>query len=218
MDRGKLPIVGLVGGIASGKSMIADQFRRAGAAVISADQLAHEVLRYDEVKRAARERWGDGIFGPDGEVDRSALAKIVFAPPPDGPRELTYLEQLIHPDVGRLVQRRLAELQAGGPAALQTGSPVTAVVLDVPLLVESGWHEFCDRIVYVDAPLPERLSRALARGWSQQDFERREAAQHSLAQKRAAADLVIDNSGSIESAQSQVAQFCHRLFEQFPRN
>jgi dephospho-CoA kinase len=206
MQAGGRPIIGIVGGIASGKSLIADQFEREGAAVVSADKLAHEVLEFDEVKRAVRERWGDGVFAADGEVDRAAMAKIVFAPPPDGPRERETLERLIHPEVGRLVQKRLEALQQDGA--------VTPIVLDVPLLVESGWNRQCDRIVYVDAPREQRLSRARARGWSEQDFDGREAAQHTLEAKRNEADLVIDNSGSPDEARAGVTQFCRRLTEE----
>lgn len=205
VGRGKVFTIGIAGGIASGKTLIAEQFAHAGAAVVSADALAHEVLEYDEVKRLARERWGDAIFSADGRVDHAALARIVFAPPPDGPRERKYLEQLIHPEVGRLVQKRLEALEQEGTA--------TAIVLDVPLLFESGWGKLCDKIVYVEAPREQRLSRALARGWTQEDFQQREAVQDSLETKREQADLVIDNSGSPQQARAQVDAFCHRLFE-----
>ena len=77
-------IIGVAGGIASGKSLVTEQFARHGAAIVSADKLAHEVLKYDEVKRAARERWGDAVFAADGEIDRAAMARIVFARPPTG--------------------------------------------------------------------------------------------------------------------------------------
>ncbi|MEX2112048.1 MAG: dephospho-CoA kinase [Pirellulales bacterium] len=203
-------MIGLVGGIASGKSLVAESLKSQGAAVVSADALAHEVLDYDEVKRAARQRWGDAIFTPAGDVDRAALAKIVFAPPPDGPRERKHLEQLIHPEVGRLIGQRLEALQRDGRTE--------AIVLDVPLLVESGWNKLCDAVVYVEAPREQRLSRAMARGWPAEDFERREAAQETLAQKREQADLVIDNSGSLEATRSQVEQFWRDTIEATPRS
>jgi dephospho-CoA kinase len=203
MDRTNVPLIGIVGGIASGKTFIAEQFRARGAEVVSADQLAHEVLRFDEVKRAARNRWGDAIFGPDGEVNRAALAKIVFAPPPDGPQELKVLEQLTHPKIGQLVRQEVSELSQQKRA--------TAIVLDVPLMFESGWNKYCDRIVFVDVPRELRMARALARGWTREGFERREAAQESLETKRKLADLVIDNSGSPESAQAQIEHFWHSL-------
>ncbi len=177
--------------------------------MISADALAHEVLEYEDVKRAARQRWGDGIFMPDGAVDRAALAKIVFAPPPDGPRERKHLEQLIHPEVGRLTANRLEQLQQE--------KQIKAIVLDVPLLVEAGWGKLCDKVLYVDAPREQRLAQTQSRGWQADDFERREATQHALATKREQADLVIDNSGTPAATRSQLETFWHEAIENPPR-
>jgi dephospho-CoA kinase len=203
MDGTKVPLVGIVGGIASGKSFVARQLEERGAAVVSADRWAHEVLKFEDVKQAVRQRWGDKVFGPDGEVDRPALAQIVFAPAPDGPRELKYLEQLTHPKIGELAREQIAELAVGRMSA--------AIVLDVPLMFESGWNRICDRIVFVDARPEVRQARARARGWTQEDFARREAAQESLETKRTCADVVIDNSGSPESTTAQIEQFWHSL-------
>ena len=210
MERSKPLLIGIVGGIASGKSLIAEQLRRQGAAVVSADQLGHEALKIEEVKQAARERWGDAIFGGDGQIDRTALGKIVFAPPPDGPRELKYLEQWTHPKIGQMAREQIAEFARQGTTA--------AIVLDVPLMVESGWNQWCDKIVYVDAPRALRRARALARGWTEEDFSRREAAQESLESKQELADVTIDNSGSPESSQAQIEHFWHSLFDSSPPN
>jgi dephospho-CoA kinase len=203
MDGTKVLLVGVVGGIASGKSFVAEHLKRKGAAVVSADQWAHEVLKFDDVKKAVRQRWGDAVFSPDGQVDRAALARIVFSAAPDGPQELKHLEQLTHPQIGPLVRQQIAELVEQGTAA--------AIVLDVPLMFESGWNRICDKIVFVDAPRPLRLARAMARGWTQEDFARREAAQESLETKQKLADVVIDNSGSPESTTAQIEHFWHSL-------
>jgi dephospho-CoA kinase len=191
-----LPLIGIVGGVASGKSLVSEQLQRKGAAVVTADALAHQVLEFDDVKSQLRERWGDAIFSANGAVDRARLAKIVFAPPPDGPRELKALEQVTHPRIGALARQRLQELQEERTAP--------AIVLDVPLLFESGWNTVCDTIVFVDAPGAIRLERALARGWSAEEFARREAAQRAIDDKRQQADLVIDNSGSRQATQDQI--------------
>jgi dephospho-CoA kinase len=200
---GHVPLVGIAGGIASGKSFVAEQLERKGAAVVSADRAAHEVLKLDEVKTAVRQRWGAGVFGSDGEVDRAALGRIVFSGAPHGARELKYLEQLTHPLIGQVVRRQLAELGEGRTHG--------AIVLDVPLMFESGWNKICDKIVFVDAPPQLRLERAMTRGWTQEDFARREAAQESLETKRVHADVVIDNSGSPEATAAQIEHFWHSL-------
>ncbi len=204
----KIPLIGVVGGIASGKTFVTEQLARRGAAVISADQLAHEVLRLEPVKQKVRERWGDKVFGSDGEVDRAALARIVFGPPPGGPAELKYLEQLTHPKVGELARGRIEALNAAGA--------VKAIVLDVPLLTESGWHEWCDKIVFVDTPRAVREQRAVQRGWNKEEFARREAAQESLESKRKLADVMIDSSGSPESVQAQIEHVWPSLVDSFP--
>ncbi|HEX3725023.1 MAG TPA: dephospho-CoA kinase [Pirellulales bacterium] len=198
-----VPLVGIAGGVASGKSLVTERLGRLGGAVISADQLAHEVLRYENVKRLARDRWGEGIFDGQGEIDRRALAKIVFAPPPDGPRELKFWEQCTHPEIGRLALERIERLAADKSAV--------AIILDVPLLFESGWNKFCEKTVFVDTPPDLRRKRAIARGWTAEDFARREAVQESLETKRRLADVVIDNSGSVESTQAQIEHFWHSL-------
>jgi dephospho-CoA kinase len=197
------PIIGIAGGIASGKSFVTEHLQRLGAAVISADQAAHEVLKLEEVKRQARDRWGEAIFSADGQIDRQALGKIVFAPPPDGPREREYLQRLTHPRIGEIIGNKLAGLVE--PAA------ALAIVLDVPLLFESGRNKICDTVLFVDAPREVRESRALARGWTREEFASREAAQQAAETKREQADVVIDNSGTPESARAQVERFWQSL-------
>jgi dephospho-CoA kinase len=188
-------IVGIVGGVASGKSMVARQFAALGAGVLDADRAGHDALRLPHVEAAARQRWGDAVFGPDGRIDRGRLARVVFAPGAEGRKERTYLEQLTHPEIARLLRE-----QAGTLAAAGSGT----AVLDAPLLLEAGWEQLCEKIVYVDAPREARLKRAVARGWSEEDFAAREGAQDSLDRKRGRAGAVIDNSGPPEETRRQV--------------
>lgn len=203
--RLRVPLIGVAGGIASGKSLITEQLRSKGAAVVVADLAAHDVLKLEEVKQAARERWGEAIFGPDGEIDRPRLGKIVFAPAPEGPAELEYLEHLVHPRVRQIIRQQVDELV--------TQPQTRAIVLDVPLLFESGWNEFCDTVVFVDAPRDVRACRASERGWSEEEFNRREAAQQAVESKRQRSDVVIDNSGSKQAAQAQVDRFWQNLID-----
>ncbi len=153
-------------------------------------------------EEAARQRWGEAVFDADGRIDRARLARIVFAGSPEGPPERRYLEQLTHPDIGRRLERQAEAMAAAG---------TPAAVLDAPLLLEAGWEAFCDRLVLVDAPRETRLERALARGWTKEDFLAREGAQESLDHKRSRADVIIDNSGPAERTQAQVERFWRSL-------
>jgi dephospho-CoA kinase len=197
-----MQIVGLIGGVASGKSLVAWQLGELGAAVLDADRAGHEVLRDKEVEREARNRWGDEIFATDGHIDRPRLARIVFAPTDAGRRELAYLEQLTHPRIRERLHRELAELASAGQ---------TVAVLDAPVMLKAGWTGFCDRMVFVDAPRETRLKRAAERGWSEEQLIQREAAQESIEVKRRSADTVIDNSGTPEQTLAQVVQFWKSL-------
>jgi dephospho-CoA kinase len=190
-----MQVVGLMGGVASGKSFVAQHLAQHGAGVLDADRAGHEVLRLAAVAAAVRARWGDQVFGPDGHIDRSRLARIVFADPPEGPRERKYLEQITHPEIGRLLARQASQWAAAG-------RPVA--VLDAPLLVEAGWDKLCSTVIFVDAPREVRLARARERGWTEEEFDARQRAQESVEFKRQRADLIIDNSGPPETTAAQI--------------
>ena len=196
-------IIGVLGGVASGKSLVAGLLAELGAGVLDADRAGHEVLLLPRIEAAARERWGDEIFGPDGHIDRQRLAGIVFGEGPDGPGERKYLEKLAHPEIARLIQRQAEVLAIGG---------TSVAVLDAPLLLESGWYKLCRELLFVDVPLEVRRSRAAARGWNKEGFAAREGAQESLDQKRSRADVTIDNSGSPEQTRAQIEQFWQSRF------
>jgi dephospho-CoA kinase len=198
-------IIGILGGVASGKSAVAEAFRRLGAGVLDADRAGHEALRLPAVEAAARRRWGATVFGPDERIDRAALARVVFSPGPEGRAERNYLERLTHPEIARLLWRQAEELTASG---------VGIAVLDAPLLLETDCDDFrkkCDKVVFVEAPPELRRARALARGWKESDFTAREDAQETLERKRTAADAIIDNSGPPERVQAQVERFLASL-------
>jgi dephospho-CoA kinase len=198
-------LIGVAGGVASGKSLVSEQLASLGAEIFDADRTGHEVLRESQVKESIRLRWGGDVFTGAGEVDRSKVAEIVFAPPPTGPEELTYLEQLTHPRIGQRLQDRMAELARCGQTV--------AVVLDAPVMFKAGWDKMCDKILFVDAPRELRLARAKSRGWSELDFEAREATQESIDVKRRRADVIIDNSSSPEHTYGQVERFWRSIGE-----
>jgi dephospho-CoA kinase len=195
-----MKILGLLGGVASGKSLVARQLADLGAVVLDADRAGHEALRLPEIEEAARRRWGDAVFGPDGHINRSELAKIVFNPP-SGTEERKYLESLTHPEIGRQL--------AAQAKAKKKESPL--IVLDAALLFEAGWDKLCDYLAFIDVPHELRLARALRRGLTEEDFAAREAAQKSLDFKQSRADFVIDNSGSAGHTQEQVQRLWQSL-------
>jgi dephospho-CoA kinase len=191
-------VIGVAGGIASGKSLIAEGFRTLGAFILDADRVGHEVLRDQDVMEALYRRWGNGVLDAQGQVVRSAVAEIVFAPPPAGPEELAFLESVTHP---RIEQRLESEIDR-----VRASQRFPAVVLDAAVLFEAGWSSLCDRIVFVEAPRALRRQRARERGWSEQQFTSREATQQPLASKRDRADVVIKNSETPSEAFRQVAE------------
>jgi dephospho-CoA kinase len=191
-------IIGITGGVASGKSLVTRQFEMLGAGVLDADRAGHEALRLPRVEAAARQRWGNTVFGPDGRIDRAQLARFVFGKGDKAKQERNYLEQLTHPEIGRLLQEQAEAFDLSG---------VKVAVLDAALLFEAGWNKMCQQNVFIESPRETRLARALARGWTQEGFDAREGAQESLDSKRARADVTIDNSGSPEQTRAQVEQF-----------
>ena len=187
MSTSHKPTIGVVGGIGSGKSAVARAMAAFGGHLIDADQLGHEALRLREVQRRVRERWGDGIFKPSGEVDRRRLGQIVFA----NPAELKALESLVFPHIERRIHEEI-------DAAARLDS-IRFVVLDAAILLEAGWHAVCDKVVFVDAPPEVRMERLRQRsGWTPDEVEARERAQMPAHDKRRRADAVIDNTAGPE--------------------
>jgi dephospho-CoA kinase len=197
-------LIGILGGVASGKSEVSQRLRTLGAAVLDADQVGHAVLREPEVRRALEQRWGPRILDAAGELDRRKIAEIVFAGTPESQAELTFLEGLTHPRIGRRLESQLAQWQRAG---------VPAAVLDAPVMLKAGWDRLCQWIIFVDVPRPVRLARARQRGWTEAEFAAREAAQEPLEYKRSRADLTIDNAATLEQLSAQVDRFWQNLME-----
>ena len=188
-------VVGLIGGIGSGKSQVADEFARHGARVVSGDGLAHEALRQPKIKERIVRRWGPDILDEKGEVQRRKLGAIVFA----DPAQRHELEEIVHPWIKERIR---AEVEA---ARRDPGVPL--VVLDAAIMLEAGWNGVCDRLVYVDAPREARLRRVAGqRGWAAREVQAREGAQMPLTHKAARADHVLDNSASLEHLGRQVRE------------
>ncbi len=191
-------VIGLVGGIASGKSLVAEELGRLGAEVLDADRAAHAALAEAEVVGKLVARWGQEVVDEGGKVDRAALAARVFKQSPEGRTDLEFLESLLHPTIrADFVQRVDEHRRDGAPA----------VVIDAPLLLEAGWGPMCDEVVFVDSDRGVRLERALGRGWSEAEFDGREASQLPIPEKKQAATRVLPNRGSAEDLRQETARF-----------
>ena len=194
-------VIGIVGGIASGKSAVASLFESLGAEVIDADRLGHQVLDDPEVIAAAVERWGPEVL-EKGRLCRQWIAKRVFSGS-DSQRgsdaERDFWQSCTHRRIERLAGERIAEISARNP-------PPAGVVLDAALLFEAGWARICSKIVFLEVPREIRLQRARLRGWSEAEFAAREAAQMPVDEKREKADFVIDNSVALEETYRRVKE------------
>lgn len=190
--------VGLTGGVGSGKSTVAARFAASGALVIDADAISREVLEPGTDGLAAVvEHFGDTVLGTDGTLDRPALAAIVFAA--EDARQA--LNDIVHPRVGQ----RVAELVEQAPAD-------AIVVYDVPLLVENNpAGEGFEVIVVVEASLRTRLHRLEGRGMSDDDARSRIAAQATDQQRRAVADEIVANDGSLDELHRRVDEVWGRI-------
>jgi dephospho-CoA kinase len=185
--------IGLTGGIGSGKSTVSALLAARGAVVIDADRIAREVVEPGTPGLAAvAEAFGPGVLTSDGSLDRPALAAIVFADP--AAREK--LDGIVHP----LVRSRAAELAAAAPED-------AVVVHDVPLLVETGQAGSYDLVLVVQADPDTRIDRLVRRGLTEEDARARIAAQATDEQRRAVADVVLENDGTPDDLAEQVDRF-----------
>ena len=185
------PIIGIAGGIGSGKTFVARLFGELGCLVIEADALVREAYLDPAIRRTLREWWNDAIFLADGSVDRAAIARKVF----DDPEQRQRLERLLHPWVGarREAMQRDADVKT------------PAFIWDTPLLFETGLNEACDAVVFVEVPDSERLRRVVAqRGWNAEELRRREILQMPLDKKRRLSHYVVNNTA--ETADMSAAQ------------
>ena len=192
-------LVGLTGGIGSGKSTVARMLEERGAVVFDADLLAREAVEPGTPGHAAViERFGADVLAPGGELDREALASIVFADP-SARRDL---EQIVHPEVRRLF--------AEGSEAYHDTDRI--VVFSAPLLVESGMHTAFEILVVVSATVATQVERLMRqRGMSEAAIRARIDAQAQLEDKAAVADFLVDNEGTLAELESQVERLWHAL-------
>jgi len=194
------PIIGIAGGIGSGKSFIARLFGEMGCCVIHADDQIRAAYADPDIVKTLRQWWGSSIFRPDGEIDRRAIAGRIFSD--DSERER--LEKLLHPWVA--VQRdRMMEKALENPN-------LKAFVWDTPLLFEAGLASECDALVFVEAPQELRFNRVQqTRGWEPAEIIRREKLQWPLDKKKKLAHYVVVNTADAVTSRSQVREILSRI-------
>ena len=187
--------VGLTGTVGAGKSTVGDLFERWGACRVDADRLAREaVAPGSPALEAIREAFGEAILAEDGSLDRAAMRELAFADPEARRR----LEEIVHPEVRRLQRDRAKEARTAG---------CEVFVAEVPLLFEGGLEEAFDLVVVVDAPREQRRRRVREeRGVDAQTFEAIERAQWPPERKRAAADQLVVNDGSLEELEERAGK------------
>jgi len=186
------PVIGLLGGIGAGKSLVAAQFAKLGCAVVDADRVGHELLKRPAIRQALVTQFGKAILDPSGEVDRRRLGEVAFA----NAENLRAMEAIIHPELWRRVTQAVE-------AARRTDVP--AVVLDAALILEKGLDRLCDCLVYIKVSAEVRRARTRqSRGWTSSETARREAVQVSLKVKRGRADYIVDNRTSPEHTLEEV--------------
>ncbi|MFN6206598.1 MAG: dephospho-CoA kinase [Planctomycetota bacterium] len=180
-----MEVIGLAGGVASGKSTVAGLFAELGAVPLDADRIGHAVLLEAEVKTALRNEFGPAIFAPSGEVDRKQLAGMVFGMDAASRQRLQKLEAISHPRISHRLANELERLRRAG---------AVACVLDAAVMFKAGWDRFCTRIVFIRVPREIRLARASQRGWAPNELDARESNQTPLEEKERRATDFIDNS------------------------
>lgn len=198
----RIPVIGLAGGIGSGKSTVARMLGELGCVVSDSDGEARAALQREAVRSRVLERWGAGVLAGDGTVDRGAVARIVFG----DPAERAWLESVIHPLLKATREALRAEAERDG---------ATGFVIDAPLLFEAGLDGECDGVIFVDCPLEERVRRVRgSRGWDGAELERREKAQLPLDEKRRRSDYFVRNADDPDALRAGVRE----VFDQIRRN
>jgi dephospho-CoA kinase len=189
----KKPIIGIIGGIASGKSTVAAQFGKLGCAVISADAIAHDLLEQESIRNELVRQFGREILDSSGRIDRARLGHLVFS----AAEKLCALNKVIHPRVLERTEELIAEYNQR--------IHVQAIVLDMPLLVEVGWANRCDKLIFVKCDAAQRAHRARQAGLlDERGIKIREKFQISLDRKSQLADNTVDNNSDFLTLVRQI--------------
>jgi dephospho-CoA kinase len=200
-------VIGLTGGIATGKSTVSAILKNAGAVIIDADQIARRVVKKNlPAYRQILAHFGESVLLPDGEINRAALGNLIF----NDSRKKQLLNSIVHPHVRKETDRQLRYIAKKNPNAL--------VILDIPLLLEAGMREDLSEVIVVYAPEHIQIKRLMERDHiSQADALARIRSQMPIEKKKRLATMVIDNSGPIEYTRKQTLEILQRLKQPPPR-
>ncbi|MCH2213263.1 MAG: dephospho-CoA kinase [Fuerstiella sp.] len=190
-----VPIIGILGGIGSGKSSVIRHVTEFQLQIIDADKVGHDLLQDTDILKQLSEIFPASVFDTTGQVIRSGLADRVFGDSPGHRAALAQLQLIVHPGI-----------QAEIKSQIRSVAPdVDAIVLDAAILLESGWADECDHLVYIHTPESTRIQRVTStRSWTVEEFQRRELVQLPVYIKKQRADFIIDNSGTIDEAAQQM--------------
>lgn len=198
-----MKVIGLTGGIASGKSTVASFLKELGAYVIDADRVAREVVLpgcsayLDIVKE-----FGEEILGPDGKINRAKLGGIIFQNPPARKK----LNEITHPRIIKEIRRQIEERKKENPAGI--------IVIDVPLLIETGMIEMVDEVWLAALPEKQQILRLIERdGYTEEEAEKRIKSQMPLNEKRKFAHRIIDTGGLLKDTRRQVNFFWNQIIK-----
>ena len=198
-----MQVLGLTGGIATGKSTVSAILKKAGCVIIDADRIAREVVKKGlPAYRKIIDTFGDNILSPDGEIDRSALGDIIF----NDPQKKQLLNRIVHPYVSKETNLQLKHIEKTHPN--------TIVILDIPLLLEAQIHKALSEVIVVYVPEHTQIKRLMQRdGISETDALARINSQMPIEEKKNLATIVIDNSGTRENTRKQTLE----IFQRFKR-
>lgn len=198
-------MIGLVGGIGSGKSSLARELQKKyRVEIVDGDRAGHDVLKEEPVKNEIRARFGDGVFDAGGEIDRRRMSELVFGDSPARQEARRALESIVHPRITEKLSRQIA--------AARSNPELDFIVLDAALLLEAGWRTMCDHVIYIDTPEELRRARVFeTRRWSAQQLHDREASQFPLDRKRREAHSIVRNDHHTDHALSQFDSILSRF-------
>ncbi len=192
----RIKVIGITGGIASGKSTIAEMLESLGADLIDADKICHELINTKEISLEVTKRWGSHLQDNHGRIKRDILAEIVFSEE----KEISALNSIIHPKAIKQIKSEIAKFHSD--------VATEAIVLDAALLVESNLVDICDIVLFVDSDEDRCKERVQSsRKWPLDEIEKREKFQGLLQQKREISDVIINNNNSKEDTLNQIKDF-----------